>query len=1141
MFRVWMFLFLSTTWFMTMSCEPLFFQDGCQSSCKEGWTCRKNSCVCAQTRCCQTENSWSQDCQEGQNPDIKVYCIDLKSRNDHCGECGNPCPKGTNCEQGRCVCAEKKALCKQQCIDLQTNKSHCGECGKSCQDGMVCCQGQCVKDTTTNPYHCGACGLSCKSGESCCGGTCVEAKLTNPNHCGFCGNVCQSGEDCCGGLCKQVANDRLHCGSCGNVCKGAALLCVKGRCVCPNQDLLCANTCIPRGETCVESLIVTSPIGSDPGNPLPIEVGGDIALDSIGNIYIAGSTRVYHLRPKQTNFQLTVLAGTETAGYKNGPAKTAQFYSVAGIAWDNKENLYVADSGNHMIRVIRPIPNTQPQQFKVVPLAGLPRQGFKNGPASQALFRFPEDVALDKSGNVYIADSGNHCIRVVRPIPNTSPQRYKVETLAGTGKSGFKDGLAHQAHFNNPGSVAVTQDGRIYVLEPFNHRIRVIRPISMSNPKQYVVETVAGTGIPGVQDGHSSQSTFQQPTKLAVDNNGNVFVADWRNNKIRVIRPIPGTEPQQYQVETLAGTGERGFQDGIAKQSQFSVLKGIAVDKNNQVFVTDNGRIRKVHQECPLGQTLCNGECVSLLTSEQHCGYCGHTCNAGTSCHSGRCTCKAGTFCVITLAGTGQSGFNNGSADMAQFNSPRSVAATYNNQVYVADSANSKIREIVPKSGTLNPTFRVETLAGSTFGHKDGPAKQAQFRGPFNIIADEAGQLYANAQGIMRIVRPIEGTLPKQYTVKTINELTKWSSSSALAVDTKGNIFTTDIHKGIVIVARPKANTTPTKYDVQVLAGTGVKGYKDGPALQSQFQTPWDVAVGADGSVYVSDSFSSMIRAIRPIADSNPTQFSVETIAGTGSRGFSDGPALQAQFNALRGITITHKGSLVVADTFNHRIRWVEPVPNTSPQQYKVSTLAGSGMQGFRDGPAKDAQFNLPSDVSIDSRGHVYIADPFNHRIRVVYRCNKGESLCGLTCTNLTSNSSHCGACKAACQSGYSCQGGKCTLSCPKGQTGCLGKCYDLKSVNFQTDSNHCGTCGVACPSGYQCVGGRCTLSCPKGQSDCFGSCTDVFKDKNNCGSCGNNCASGVCTSGKCLPCPNGQTECYGICKTQTQQSHECR
>ena len=265
----------------------------------------------------------------------------------------------------------------------------------------------------------------------------------------------------------------------------------------------------------------------------------------------------------------TIVAGSDSAGFANGTGTAARFNHPFGLTLDNSGNLYVADQGNELIRMITPGAVVSTYAGTVV------TTGSVNGPAALASFNKPFGVAADISGNVYVADAGNNVIRLISP-PGT------VSTFAGTGVAGAADGK-DTATFNSPLGVAVDVAGNVYVADYEND---LIRKISAAG----VVSTIAGKrGVAGAANGLDTASRFNLPESLAVDVSGNIYVADNGNNLIRKITPAG-------VVSTIAGSGKAGFADGTGTSASFNSPFGIAVDLAGNIYVADagNNRVRKI-------------------------------------------------------------------------------------------------------------------------------------------------------------------------------------------------------------------------------------------------------------------------------------------------------------------------------------------------------------------------------------------------------------------------------------------------------------------------------------------------------------------------------------------------------------------
>lgn len=239
-----------------------------------------------------------------------------------------------------------------------------------------------------------------------------------------------------------------------------------------------------------------------------------VAVDASGNVYVADADTYSIKKVTPDGFVTTTFAGSGIKGYKDGPGATARFSSLGQLAVDAGGYVYVADTGNHVIRKITP-------DGDVTTLAGRD-YGFVDDTGAAAQFRFPTGVAVDSSGNVYVADSRNHAIRKISPAG-------VVTTLAGNGTAGYHDGTGPGAQFDYPGSVTVDSSGIVYVADNYNYLIRAITPAR-------VVTTLAGNRTNGYRDGVASNAEFSQPTTVAVDANGSLYVTDENNNAVRRIR-----------------------------------------------------------------------------------------------------------------------------------------------------------------------------------------------------------------------------------------------------------------------------------------------------------------------------------------------------------------------------------------------------------------------------------------------------------------------------------------------------------------------------------------------------------------------------------------------------------------------------
>lgn len=236
-------------------------------------------------------------------------------------------------------------------------------------------------------------------------------------------------------------------------------------------------------------------------------------VDSQGNVFISDQSN-HKIRKLATDGLVSTFAGSGVAGFLDGTGTTAKFYYPAGMAIDANDNLYVADYSNHRIRKITP-------GGVVTTYAGLAFAGATDGNISVAQFNGPTGVGVDASGNVFIADYGNHKIRKISTLGD-------VSTVAGTGIAGAVDGSSTTASFYHPAIVAVDAHNNLFITDEGNNKIRKINAVGE-------VTTFAGTGNAGAVDGIASTATFNGPTGVCVENSGTVCVADYANHKIRKI------------------------------------------------------------------------------------------------------------------------------------------------------------------------------------------------------------------------------------------------------------------------------------------------------------------------------------------------------------------------------------------------------------------------------------------------------------------------------------------------------------------------------------------------------------------------------------------------------------------------------
>jgi ribosomal protein S11 len=304
-----------------------------------------------------------------------------------------------------------------------------------------------------------------------------------------------------------------------------------------------------------------------------------IAVDSQTNIYVTDMYNhvIRKLTPAGVNWVVSTIAGQVGSwGATDGTNNQAQFNGPRGIVLDGSGNLYVADTGNNTIRKLTP----RGTNWVVSTIAGLAgNAGSTDSSNSYSRFKFPMGIAMDTGGHLYVTDEGNSTIRRL----TLSGTNWLANTIAGLALNpGHNDGTNSFASFNTPSGIAVDNGGNVYVADTANSTIRELNLIGAN----WVVSTIAGLALnPGTNDGIGSLARFNNPTGVAVDGNGNAYVADEFNNTLRWLTQT-GTN---WTALTVAGLGgSSGSVDGTGYAVRFNAPYGIAVGNHTNVYVTDS-------------------------------------------------------------------------------------------------------------------------------------------------------------------------------------------------------------------------------------------------------------------------------------------------------------------------------------------------------------------------------------------------------------------------------------------------------------------------------------------------------------------------------------------------------------------------
>jgi sugar lactone lactonase YvrE len=598
-----------------------------------------------------------------------------------------------------------------------------------------------------------------------------------------------------------------------------------------------------------------------------------LAADATGNVYVADrdNQSIRKITPDGT--VSTAAGSAASASANDGKGPKARFYRPSGIAVGSSGALFVSDTGNFTIRKISPA-------GVVSTIAGREGEGgYANGPAASARFNFPQGIAIDTAGNVYVADNASHAIRKI----STGGIVTTLAGAVGAPAMGTADGLGAAARFAYPSGLAIDTAGNLYVADSHSRTIRKVTATGL-------VTTVAGMADrQGTDDGPGATARFASLAAIAVDHRGNIYVTDFAHvegsaHPTYYVQPGPsGTVRRidtQGVVSTLAGRASEpdGSADGIGSAAQFDSPSGIVADRDGTLYVTDStaATVRKI---------TTSGE-------------------------------------VTTLAGKAHVwGHDDGPGAEARFRQTTGIALDSTGTIYVTDAADGVIRRIT-RDGL------VSTFAGSpgAKGIVDGVGAAARLSAPNGIAVDGAGNLYVTdlrAFSIRkitptRVVTTLAGQAGQHGSVDGPADLARFVAPAGIAVDHVGNLYVCDYGNATVRKITPHG-------DVSTLAGrAGHKGSADGTGPAAEFMGPFGIVVDDAGNLYVSDA--NTIRRITPAG-------AVTTVAGiSGQSGIKLGQ-LPGRLENPTGVALINSRTLVL--TSRHSVLKIllddPPTASTTP------------------------------------------------------------------------------------------------------------------------------------------------------------------------------------------------------------------
>lgn len=594
-----------------------------------------------------------------------------------------------------------------------------------------------------------------------------------------------------------------------------------------------------------------------------------LAFDGAGNLYV-GDAANYRLRRITASGTITTIAGTgrdESTG-DNGAAASAGLRYITGLAIDAQNNVYLSEQGSNRVRRINP-------GGTITTIAGngldYQFQG-DNGPATSAQLE-PAGLTVDTAGNVYVADRRNHRVRRINPSGT-------ITTYVGTGVAGVAGDnlLAAGAQLNTPASVFADQAGNLYIADQGNGRIRRVDSGGR-------ISTVAGAPLSG--NVPAANLFLYAPGSLAVDTQGNIYVADSANNVVRRISASGASN-------IVAGTGQRGFSgdNDQAVNAQLANPQSVAVDASGNLYIadSDNYRIRRV---------------------------------------------STGGI-ITTIAGSGQRGAagDNGPATAAQLGYVTSIAVDNSSNLYLNDRFNYLVRR-VSAAGIIS------TFAGNGQFRYSGDNTTAISTGldPYDLAVDRQGILYIADRANNRIRRVDTNgnitTVAGTGTLGTSGDGDRAVNAQiagpvGVAIDGSGNLY---IAEGDSNLVRRVVNGV-----IFTIAGNGQPTYAgdNGPALSAQID-PLRLAADAAGNVYISDSSNDRVRKLTPVSVSQLRKDNTSGDNQAGTPGQSLAQPLRVQALSASG---TPAAGVLVTFAVTQGDAAVQPASAaTGPDGYASTTV----------------------------------------------------------------------------------------------------------------------------------------------------------------------------------------------------------
>jgi hypothetical protein len=682
-----------------------------------------------------------------------------------------------------------------------------------------------------------------------------------------------------------------------------------------------------------------------------------LAVDSAGNVFVVDSFegKVYEeTRDVSGLSTATVVAG---GGFQNSPsfqgsALAALLHNPQGIAVDTQGDLFVADEGDQVVREVTP-------DGMIKTVAGTGTAGFNgNGiAATAAQLRDPSGVAVDSHGDLFIADTGNNMIREVNLTTN------KITLVSGSGTSGFfgDNGSATKAMLNGPQGVSLDSNGDIFISDSLNDRIREVTPGPDGLLSDGIIRTVVGGGSSTslTEPVAALDVALGGPTSVAFDSSGAMFVAALNNDVVREVTPGLDLLFTDGTVTTVAGTGTKGSEgdNGPATAAQLHNPYGVAVDGKGNLYIAElaypNGALREVKPIPPATVTVTPAP-LTLTADDQ-------SISVGAPLPVFTYTIPADQF----VNGDTEASVFSALAVALSTAADSSMAGTYPIQFSsLGTLANMNYALTKPVEGTLTiaaatgstPTLTTLALSAASITYGDQEVLTATVTTNPPSSTTPAGGMVSFILG--------------SQTIGTAELVTGTATFSTMMLPA-GNDAVFASYGGSPTYG-PSTSTGPTAPVIHTVAGQGYDNQGDGgdggPAVNAQLYGPRGLATDSAGDLFIADTYNGEIREVSAATG---------TITTVASRLVND----------MYGLAVDSKGDLFVSFLYDDYIMEVIPGPDGLYSDGTKTNYAGiDGQDGDSGdgGAAASAKLDGPEGLAVDAAGDLFIADSENDEIREV-------------------------------------------------------------------------------------------------------------------------------------------------------------